>query len=107
MKSTGNTFLFSKHRVYTKRDKWSIEKKMTIATVCVVLGGFVTFGGVLAKISQLNGYMENTNKMREQIAELKIQVPIIAQDVQDVKIITRNIETYLLSAKNENNHPKR
>lgn len=92
MKATANGFSFPK----PPRNKWPLERKVTITAVLMVLAGFVTFGEVLGKISQLNNYMQNTNDMREQVAGLKATTSGLVVDVQDIKQSLNRIETHIL-----------
>ncbi len=94
MKASATTFTFPR----PPRKKWPLERKLTITAILMVLAGFVTFGEVLGKISQLNTYMVNTNDMREQVAGLKATTTSLVSDVEDMKQSLNRIETYMLKS---------
>lgn len=75
---------------------WTFERKFTLAGVLIILSGFVTFGEVLGKISQLNEYMKNTNDMREQLAVIKVTTTNLISETNDIKISLRRIEDNII-----------
>lgn len=93
MKSTAN---LNPYRHKIKYNYWSFEKKISLAAICIILAGFVTFGEVLGKISQLNDYMKNTNDMREQLASLKATTSSLIIQTDDIKQSLNRIENHLI-----------
>lgn len=83
----------------TIKNSWSFEKKITFTAIFVIISGFITFGEVLAKISQLNDYMKNTNDIREELASVKSTTDGLILQTQDIRQSINRIENHLLNTK--------